>query len=38
MNVLLETVTNASVRDSTKLKEYAINQASAGTPWLDEVT
>jgi len=32
---ILETVTNASVRDKEKLKNYAVDNASAGIPWLD---
>ncbi|MDB5162716.1 MAG: hypothetical protein JWN28_323 [Candidatus Saccharibacteria bacterium] len=32
---ILETVTNEAVRDKKQLKNFAIEQASAGTPWLE---
>jgi len=32
---ILEAVTNESVRDEELLANFAIDQASAGTPWLD---
>jgi hypothetical protein len=38
MNSLLETVADTSLHDNTKLKEYAIKQASVGMPWLDKVS
>ena len=32
---ILETVTDESLRDKKQLANYAVDQASAGTPWLD---
>lgn len=33
---ILQTVTDASLREQEKLEQFAVEQASAGTPWLDE--
>jgi hypothetical protein len=32
---ILETVTNDSIREKEQLQNFATDQASAGTPWLD---
>ena len=35
-SILLDIVTDASLRSAPQLEQYAIEQASAGTPWLNE--
>lgn len=34
--IVLEAVTNASLRDKQQLTQFAVDQASAGAPWLDK--
>lgn len=35
-NSLLEVLTDESLRDPADLKQYLVEQTSAGTPWLIE--